>query len=515
MPARRNEMVLRVTNQMQQNNALQNIFKIREALFRTNERIATGKRINRPSDDPSGVRLASNLKVEISQTEQFSRNIDNNRIFVDEGDAALDAVGLDLIRAEELAVSALSATASAETRATIALEVGGLIDNLFLSANTKVTGQYIFAGTNTLVEPFQRDSGGLAVYTGNSDTLDIAIDRNQTVSLTHPGSDVFGTDLNPAVNVNDSLSSLNDGTGVPAGSFTITDREGVSAVIAVAAGDTVNDVITAINGAVGLSVTASLNSSRDGLLLTDTSTVISQPLTVTEVAGGTTAASLGILGQRDGDLVGRSLNPIITANTLIADLDGGNGLVLGQIDILNGGLTDTVDLSGAVNVGDVLVLITGAATGVTATINSQGNGFRVVSNDPTTVAVIQNVGSGDTASILGIGGGGNLFVALESLEAALLANDTNAITGLLDALSSSGDHISDTRAIFGVESNRMDKVDAIHDESVVNLTEQLSAVEDSDIIKDASDIAILELAFEATLDVTARILQTSLLNFLR
>ena len=509
-------MVLRVTNQMQQNNALQNIFKIREALFRTNERIATGKRINRPSDDPSGVRLASNLKVEISQTEQFSRNIDNNRIFVDEGDAALDAVGLDLIRAEELAVSALSATASAETRATIALEVGGLIDNLFLSANTKVTGQYIFAGTNTLVEPFQRDSGGLAVYTGNSDTLDIAIDRNQTVSLTHPGSDVFGTDLNPAVNVNDSLSSLNDGIGVPAGSFTITDREGVSAVIAVAAGDTVNDVITAINGAVGLSVTASLNSSRDGLLLTDTSTVISQPLTVTEVAGGTTAASLGILGQRDGDLVGRSLNPIITANTLIADLDGGNGLVLGQIDILNGGLTDTVDLSGAVNVGDVLVLITLAlTTGVTATINSQGNGFRVVSNDPTTVAVIQNVGSGDTASILGIGGGGNLFVALESLEAALLANDTNAITGLLDALSSSGDHISDTRAIFGVESNRMDKVDAIHDESVVNLTEQLSAVEDSDIIKDASDIAVLELAFEATLDVTARILQTSLLNFLR
>ena len=68
-------MVLRVTNQMQQNNALQNIFRIREDLFRANERIATGRRINRPSDDPSGIRLASSLTVSISQAEQFSRNI--------------------------------------------------------------------------------------------------------------------------------------------------------------------------------------------------------------------------------------------------------------------------------------------------------------------------------------------------------------------------------------------------------------------------------------------------------
>ena len=508
-------MVLRVTNQMQQNNALQNIFKISEELFRANERIATGKRINRPSDDPSGIRLASSLTVSISQTEQFSRNIDNNRIFSNEGDAALNAVGLDLIRAQELAIGALSGTSSAEIRATTAVEIRGLIDNLFLSANTQVNGQYIFSGTNTLVEPYQRDLGGLAVYTGNSETLDIAIDRNQSVSITRPGSEVFGLELNPALNGNDLLSTLNGGAGIPAGSFTITDRAGVGAVIVVAAGDTVNNVLASINGA-GISVTASLNSNQDGLLLTDTSVVISQSLTVTELAGGTTAESLGILGQRDGDLVGRSLNPTVTAGTLIADLDGGNGLILGQIDILNGGAIDTVDLSGAVTVGDVLAAITAAPTAnVTASLNSQGNGLRVVSNNPATVAVVQNVGTGDTASLLGLGGGENVFVALESLEAALLADDSSAINGLLDALSATTDHISNTRAIFGVTSQRMDRADTIHDEAVVNLTEQRSAVEDSDIIQDASDIAALELAFEATLDVSARILQTSILNFLR
>ena len=48
-------MVMRITNQIQQSNALQNIFKITEDLFAANQRVATGKRINKPSDDPLGI----------------------------------------------------------------------------------------------------------------------------------------------------------------------------------------------------------------------------------------------------------------------------------------------------------------------------------------------------------------------------------------------------------------------------------------------------------------------------
>ena len=41
-------MVTRITNQVQQANALRNIFRITEDLFKANERVATGKRINKP-----------------------------------------------------------------------------------------------------------------------------------------------------------------------------------------------------------------------------------------------------------------------------------------------------------------------------------------------------------------------------------------------------------------------------------------------------------------------------------
>jgi len=100
-------MVTRVTSQAQQANSLQNIFRITEDLFKAQQEIATGKRINRPSDDPAGMRDALLLRTGVNQANQFIRNIDNNRIFIQAGDTSLQSIDLNLIRAKELAVSEL------------------------------------------------------------------------------------------------------------------------------------------------------------------------------------------------------------------------------------------------------------------------------------------------------------------------------------------------------------------------------------------------------------------------
>ena len=68
-------MVTRITNQAQQANSLQNIFRITEKLFKTQQEIATGKRINRPSDDPAGIRDALLLRTNLNQSNQFVKNI--------------------------------------------------------------------------------------------------------------------------------------------------------------------------------------------------------------------------------------------------------------------------------------------------------------------------------------------------------------------------------------------------------------------------------------------------------
>ena len=136
-------MVTRVTNQAQQANSLQNIFRITENLFKAQQEIATGKRINRPSDDPAGMRDALLLRTGVNQANQFIRNIDNNRIFIQAGDTSLQSINLNLIRAKELAVSELGGASTAETRGFAASELDEIISQVFGTANTKVKNQFL------------------------------------------------------------------------------------------------------------------------------------------------------------------------------------------------------------------------------------------------------------------------------------------------------------------------------------------------------------------------------------
>ncbi len=506
-------MVTRVTSQAQQANSLQNIFRITENLFKAQQEIATGKRINRPSDDPAGMRDALLLRTEVNQANQFIRNIDNNRIFIQAGDTSLQSIDLNLIRAKELAVSELGGASTAETRGFAASELDQIISQVFETANTKVKNQFIFSGTNFRIQPFSAEASG-AVYLGNSESFKVGIADKVSVDFSIPGSQVLATDLNPQLTSSTTLSSLNGGIGITAGSFSISDRAGNSATITVNSTDTISNLISRINSA-AVNVTASINSNGNGLELTDTNTVISQALTVSEVSAGTTASELGILGRRDGVLIGSDLNPDLTTSTLISNLEGGNGLTLNDINIVNGAASATVTLSSATTIGDVLNTINNAGLNVTASINSAGNSLQISSNSSTTVAVVRNVGTDETAENLGLGGGRNIFTTLFKLRDAFQKDDTFGILASLDTLDSSLASINNSRAIIGASLSRVDNSDFVHEQEIVDRSEQLSKIEEADVVKSASDLANLEFALQATLSATAQILQPTLLDFLR
>lgn len=506
-------MVQRVTNQSIQNTVLNNIFRITEGLSKAQTEIASGKRILKPSDDPAGLRNSLALRTGISQSTQFIRNIDNNKIFIQSTDTALQSVALGLTRAKELAISELGGTSTPQTRRFAALEIGQVISQTLEAANTQVKDQFIFGGTLTRTAPFEVSASG-ATYLGNTETFTIEIAQNINVGLTIPGSDALGTDLDPSLTLSTQLSNLNGGQGVPAGQFSITDRGGNSATITVASGATLGAVISSINAA-GINVSAAIASNGNGISLTDSSPVITQALTVAEVSSGTTGAALGILGQRDGTLTGTVLNPQVTSATLLTDLNAGAGLALSDIKIFNGAASATVSFSTATTIGDALNLINSAGLNVTASVNSAGNGLRVVSNDPTTVAVVNDLGVGSTAESLGLGGGRNVLDTLITLKQALEKDDTAAILATLENLDKGLDSVNESRAFAGSTLRQIESTDFIHDQDIVDQSEQLSNTEDADVIKSASDLAALELALNATLNTTARILQPSLLDFLR
>ena len=79
-------MVMRVTSQTQQGSAMNNIFRITENMFNAQKQITSGKKIHKPSDDPSGMRDTLALRTNIKEVTQYNRNITNNKLFLSSGE---------------------------------------------------------------------------------------------------------------------------------------------------------------------------------------------------------------------------------------------------------------------------------------------------------------------------------------------------------------------------------------------------------------------------------------------
>jgi len=506
-------MVDRVTINSTQNNSLRNIFRITEELFDAQRQISTGKRIEKPSDDPTGIRDTLSLRTGISRTEQFNRNIENNRIFLQSSDSALDTIGISLNRAKELGIQGLGGTATSATREFAAGEVDNILSQVLQSGNTKVKNLFVFSGTKTRTTPFEVSASG-AVYRGNVNKFDIPIADNAAIEFSLPGSDVLAVDLNPSITTSTDLSVLNGGSGVAAGSFSITDRGGNSATVSVSAGDTIGTVISNINSS-GLNITASINANNNGLTLTDTSATILGELTIAESGGGSTAENLGILASRDGIFAGTDLDPSLSSSTLISQLNEGAGATLTSISIVNGAASGTVSLSSAATIGDVISAINGSGLNVTASINRAGNALRVQSNSSSSVAIVNEVGTGNTAETLGIGGGRNVLNTLIDLRDSLRISDSRGIIASLTNLDSAISSITESRAILGGIQGHIESTYSFHEVDIVAQQDQISTIEDADLAEQASRLATLEFALQSTLNATSRIIQPSLLDFLR
>jgi len=166
------------------------IQKLTEDLKNINEKIASGKTINRPSDNPIGLVDSMGLKTTLSQLEQYQRNIDYGMSWLNHREAALSEIGGLIDRAYEISVQTANDTQSAESRANVAAEVGQLLDQTIDLANTDVGGNYIFAGYRTKTTPFSKTVvGGIetAEYLGDTNDFQIQIGKDETLTIGRNG----------------------------------------------------------------------------------------------------------------------------------------------------------------------------------------------------------------------------------------------------------------------------------------------------------------------------------------
>lgn len=159
------------------------------------ERLSTGYRVNRPSDDPIDARRAINVRVLLQKNEQFIANIDDLEPQLADAEAALNGIVGVFQRALELTTQAANGTSGQEQLDAIALEIDGLLESALTAANTRTNGRTIFSGTRTLADAFSatRVAGEITAvtYDGNNQVVSVDISDGAQIGANIPGTQAF------------------------------------------------------------------------------------------------------------------------------------------------------------------------------------------------------------------------------------------------------------------------------------------------------------------------------------
>ena len=178
------------------------------------EKITTGKEINRASDDPAGTRRVLSLRAEGLQLEQYSKNIVSSIQSLEYNSSALNGAADLLSRIQELAIVGVNGATDQEGRNAIASEMNGILESILKVANTSRMGLYIFAGTKTTTRPFEstRNSAGdvsAVTYMGNREKIKYPVGPGFSSQVNQPGAETFMDNnlFSSIISLRDNLAS--------------------------------------------------------------------------------------------------------------------------------------------------------------------------------------------------------------------------------------------------------------------------------------------------------------------
>jgi flagellar hook-associated protein 3 FlgL len=232
-------MAMRVTERQQVEALVTNIRDLRGQIMKRHEQIASGKRVNRPSDDPQAIERISQFQNVLQTTEQRRLTVSEGIGRLNLSDSTLETAGYTMQRAKELAIQMNNDTLSATERSNAAKEVQQLILGMAGIANTQLNGRFVFAGSQTQTEPYvlgtatgtaqagNNGGAGITAVVGTSSALQPDLYR---IEFTSPGEfNVFNLTTNQSISTGQAYTSgdtfsvdgvditIADGGGGPAG----------------------------------------------------------------------------------------------------------------------------------------------------------------------------------------------------------------------------------------------------------------------------------------------------------
>ena len=180
--------MIRTTNNQSAVHVLDDLQRVSASLQHTQRKLSTGKEINQVEDDPVAAGRAMHLRSEVSDVQQYQKNINEALGFQDASESAMSSVQDIMKRAKELVVQAGNGTLDQTGLNNIAAEIKQLVEAARQSMNGTYAGRYLFSGTATLTPPFPSPA---LTYAGDDNTMQRVIGQGEQVDLNLRGWEAF------------------------------------------------------------------------------------------------------------------------------------------------------------------------------------------------------------------------------------------------------------------------------------------------------------------------------------
>lgn len=188
-------MALRVTQGMMHSQMLRNMHTNLQRMESRQNVLSTGMKLNKPSDDPVGITYSLRYRSELSSNEQYQRNTDMAKSWLDYSDTVIGQVNDSTQRAYELLTQAVNSTNPQDALDAIKIEMEQINEQLVSLGNSKMNNKYIFNGQYTDTPPY--DMVTAATVITDQQAIQYKLADGTGLKINVSGNDIFGNPNDP------------------------------------------------------------------------------------------------------------------------------------------------------------------------------------------------------------------------------------------------------------------------------------------------------------------------------
>lgn len=527
---------MRITNSMMADQFLLNANESLNRLSKAQEQMDSTKRISSISDDPLATMSSLKARNKLSSLADYEDSVSTATSYLKENGNAVDSLNSVIQSAYELVVTANSGSKTSSDLSAIADEVAGLRDEVLSIANSSLGTTYLFGG-NSSKTPFTIGTNGHLSYNG-IDLTDYALKDDVTAQLEASGK-AYGQISE--VQANQSASTLE----LLGSSTDYTIKNTLCPAIDQALSTMISNGNTAIETAKKFSSeidTSSLKSAIDDLTslqknlqsanskdIVSTDSYDSQISTLTDElhslqSGGASADQIAAKQAEITKVTEQKANALSNGfdASEIQSLLGWDGSATPPTTALttayNTYIGSLSTVQGAMDVGTGVSLGTESMAskqlqvGKTQTVQISENGLKLMGID---VSVTKDADGNITGASTNSSNASNLYYILDKCVNILNGNlDSGLLGEMTSVLQSAQSNVLSLDTEIGTSQNRMTTLSDRYTASKLTYKGMKSDAEDADMAAAAVELSTAKTVYDAALAAGAKIVQTSLINFL-